>query len=283
MKGDANLKKGCFKVGKLSKHIESASRDIEKALVELRSSDLRDSLGRGIGNTEPESSASDPSLLIAYLSLAPSMKDDILLKMLLRCVMWVVKAGGAGLTLHDPEKNCLVFRAALGDGSENIVGCEVPREGSVHGLAFATGEVQSRTPIHRDVDKKTGVVFRNVLVAPLIVEGEPIGTISAVNKAGADSFTTEDMGAFRLFSELAGIMIRQRRREQILSDMMTKGKKGKAQKGLPANYLQFEKSDSLVLETARQIVRISRENPELFPILLQTLDILSKISRKKSW
>jgi len=44
----------------------------------------------------------------------------------------VVGAGGAGLTLLDARKKKLVFRAAVGDGADDILGQEVPLKGSRH-------------------------------------------------------------------------------------------------------------------------------------------------------
>src|ERR1035437_6343613 len=84
--------------------------------------------------------------LAGYLSLTPLLSEDAILHNLLQCAMRVVHGSGAGLTLMDPKKQRLVFRAALGDGADGIIGEEVPlkgsrHEGSRHGLAFATGEV----------------------------------------------------------------------------------------------------------------------------------------------
>ncbi|MBU2490042.1 MAG: hypothetical protein KKA60_11690, partial [Proteobacteria bacterium] len=100
---------------------------------------------------EPEGSAGPASALALYLSLGQGYEKDALLRMILECAMHTVHAGGAGLTLLDPKKDRLVFQAAVGDGAEGIIGYEVPLEGSRHGLAFATGEIQSSTPIHKEI------------------------------------------------------------------------------------------------------------------------------------
>ncbi len=154
--------------------------------------------------------------LVAFLTLSPSIQDDELLSTILRCAMHATGAGGAGLTLFDRNKQRLVFRAACGDGAEGIVGYEVPLEGSLHGLAFATGEIQAATPQHTQIEKRAGTGFQNVLVAPLMADSEPIGTLSAVNKQGADGFSPKDMETYKLFSDLAALVIRQRIRETFL-------------------------------------------------------------------
>lgn len=154
--------------------------------------------------------------LAAYLALAPELSEDEMLRNLLRCAMHTVNAGGAGLTLLDRRKRRLVFRAALGDGAEGMIGREVPLKGSQHGLAFATGEVQSSTPLYNKLEESAGVRFRNVLVAPMFVSGEPVGTISAVNKQDGTHFMTADIAAFKLFAELAALIVQQRCREEVL-------------------------------------------------------------------
>jgi GAF domain-containing protein len=92
----------------------------------------------------------------------------------------------------------------------------VPLRGSRHGLAFVTGEIQSATPIYSKLERRLGVQVRNVLVAPLLVGGHSVGTISAANKIDGDHFDQRDMAAFRLFAEVAAVIVRQRVREEIL-------------------------------------------------------------------
>jgi GAF domain-containing protein len=198
--------------------------------------------------------------LAGYLALAPALGDDALLHNVLRCVMHVVGAGGAGLTLFDPRKQRLVFRAALGDGAEGIVGQEVPLKGSQHGLAFATGEVQAATPIYHKIESAARARFRNVLVAPMMVAGEGVGTLSAVNKKGADHFSREDMGAIRLFADLAAVVVRQRHREQLLRKDIFAAK--------PAGHgvsLAFSADDRELLKLFDALASLKEKQPQLIP------------------
>ena len=126
--------------------------------------------------------------LAAYLALTPALDEDALLHTLLECARHVVGAGGAGLTLLDAQKKRLVFRAAVGDGARGILGQEVPLKGSRHGLAFATGEVQNNTPSYAGIEKQAQAKFRNVLVAPLLVSGETVGTIQRRQQTGRRPF-----------------------------------------------------------------------------------------------
>jgi GAF domain-containing protein len=209
--------------------------------------------------------------VVAYLALTPALDEDALLQTLLKCAMHVVGAGGAGLTLLDPRKRKLVFRAAIGDGAEGIIGQEVPLKGSRHGLAFATGEVQNDTPLYTGIEKATRAHFRNVLVAPLQVAGEGVGTISAVNKVGGGHFDPKDMAAYKLFADLAAVVVRQRCREQVLRRGLAGARRPSA--ALPA---AFAPEDGQLLELFDSVTRLRHDHPEWLPLVKQFIEAVTR-------
>ena len=208
---------------------------------------------------------------MAYLALTPALDEDALLQTLLKCAMQVVGAGGAGMTLLDPRKRKLVFRAAIGDGSEGLIGQEVPLKGSRHGLAFATGEVQNATPLYDRVEKSTGARFRNVLVAPLQIAGESVGTISAVNKQGADHFGAGDMAAYKLFADLGAVVVRQRCREQVLR----RGLAGAVRSTVDLP-LAFAPEDRELLKLFDSVTRLRHDHPEWLPVVQQFIEGMAR-------
>ena len=190
---------------KISKKIDQITHDLNemKLLMNEAPADYQESLN-------------ELHAIAASASLYSSIEDSQIMKSLLNCAMAVVSGEGTGLTLFDEESESLIFRCAVGLGSEGIIGQKVPPSGSVHGLAFATGEVQSSTPIYNDIESSAKAVFKNVLVAPLTWQEETIGTISAVNKIDVDFFTPEDMIAFRSFSDVvAAILWQQSQLDQV--------------------------------------------------------------------
>jgi GAF domain-containing protein len=189
--------------------------------------------------------------------------------------MHVVRAGGSGLTLLDPVRKRLVFRAAIGDGAEGIIGQEVPLKGSRHGLAFATGEVQSATPVYTDLEKKAGTAFRNVLVAPLIAGGEAIGTISAVNKQDRDHFSSQDISAFKLFADLAAEVVRQRCREEILRQGLGGANRTAKNRSLP----DLSGEDMELLQLFEGLAALKQTHPALLPGLSHFVKSLGSLSR----
>jgi GAF domain-containing protein len=200
----------------LRSRLETLSGQVGRLAQEL------ESLRAELADAPPPPPGGDSQFpaVAAFLALGPSLQEDALLHTILQCAMHATGARGAGLTLFEPDKQRLVFKAAIGDGADGILGYEIPLEGSQHGLAFATGEIQASAPLHKDIESRAGTAFRSVLVAPLMADGEPLGTISAVNKQGDQQFTVQDMQAYREFSELAALVVRQRMRENLLKGLI---------------------------------------------------------------
>ena len=234
---------------------------------------LQQSTGHLNGASPGHEANNTLTAIASYLSLSPGMEDSALLTMTLRCAMHVVSAGGAGLTLYDQDKQKLVFKAAIGDGSDGIVGYEVPLKGSQHGLAFATGEVQSATPIHSGAEDAAKTNFRNVLVAPLIVDDEAIGTMSAVNKQNGDHFSPADMEAYQLFADMAATIVRQSSRGQIFEQFIQENNKT-APAGLEK--LQFSDNDRQLLECVQNLASIANNRSDLLPICGQIIAQMAK-------
>jgi GAF domain-containing protein len=250
-------------------------RKVEKQLGFLATeiARLRKQVAKPRPKTKTSISLSDSAreALVAYLALAPALDEDALLQTLLKCAMEVVGAGGAGLTLLDSRKQKLVFRAAIGDGAEGIIGQEVPLKGSRHGLAFATGEVQTDTPLYAGVEKATRARFRNVLVAPLQIAGESVGTISAVNKKGGGHFCAEDMAAYKLFADLGAVIVRQRCREQVLRRGLAGVRRRSA--ALP---LALAPEDRQLLELFDSVARVRQDHPESLPLVKQFIEVMAR-------
>lgn len=163
-------------------------------------------------NANKETSPSTQDLK-TYLSQQLSKKKQTNIRVyehLLSAALHIVKGEGAGLTLFHREKERLIFEAAIGLGSEDIVGYEVPLEGSVHGLAFALNETQVSASLHKQIEEQASATFSNVLVTPIRSGEEVIGTMSAVNKFGAQMFDEKDIEVFQKFALVVGALIESR-------------------------------------------------------------------------
>lgn len=250
--------------------IDTALRTLGREIEELRAVlETGDAPAVGVRRTEEILPA------IAFLSLPPALQEDRLLKAVLRCAMHVTAAGGAGISLYDPNRELLIFTAADGEGAEGVVGQTVPIEGSVTGMAFVTGEIQSSAPLYKETSEQTGVDYRSVMVAPLIVDEDAIGTLGVVNKIGEEMFSNEDIEAFRYFAELAAIVVQQRRREENLRRWI-KESSSEERTGEESDFgPPLSDSERRVMETAVDVARTLSQRPEFVDPLTQMLRSLA--------
>jgi GAF domain-containing protein len=121
------------------------------------------------------------------------------------------------------------------------------------------------------IEKATRAHFRNVLVAPLQVAGEGVGTISAVNKVGGGHFDPKDMAAYKLFADLAAVVVRQRCREQVLRRGLGGARRPSA--ALPA---AFAPEDGQLLELFDSVTRLRHDHPEWLPLVKQFIEAVTR-------
>jgi GAF domain-containing protein len=256
-------------IEKISQAIETVSREIEKLKLQVAQTPPSASQPARPEQLEAEDRL---KIIVGYLALSPGMEEDELLNTLLNCAQQVVSAEGAALTLYDNEKGALIFRAATGVAADKIIGWEVPLTNSQHGIAFRMRQVISSTPINRSIDDVTGVVYRNVLIAPLIIDDEVIGTVSAVNKITADHFTPQDVEDYTGFAGLAAHIIRQRIRECSLKLIF----EGNAER-VPPELVGVKEltGDADLLEIIKNVVTVSRRSREMLPLCRQILSALA--------
>ncbi len=256
-------------IQRLSKAIEAAAREMEQLKLQAAEALPSGSYPAQGGRLEPEDRL---KIVLGYLTLSPGMEEDELLNTLLGCAQHVVRAEGAALTLYDDRKDVLVFRAATGVAADKIVGWEVPLTNSQHGIAFRMRQVISSTPINRAIDEVTGVAYKNVLIAPLVIGDEVIGTISAVNKITADHFTPQDVEDYTGFAGLAAHILRQRMRECNLR-LIFEGEPARVPSELAG--LKDLTGDSDLLEIIKDVVTVGRRSPEILPLCRQIIGALA--------
>ncbi len=213
-------------------------------------------------------------IIVGYLALGPGIEHDELLNTLLNCAQAVVRAEGAALTLYDDQKDVLIFRAATGVAASKIIGWEVPLTNSQHGIAFRMRQVIASTPLNRAIDEATGVSYRNVLIAPLLINDDAVGTVSAVNKISADHFTPEDIEAYTGFAELAAHIVRQRIREYNLKQIV----EGEAAE-VPSELAGVKDltDDANFLQIIKDVVAMGRKSPGMLPVCRQFIGSLANM------
>jgi transcriptional regulator with GAF, ATPase, and Fis domain len=256
-------------IERVSKAIEALSEEVR----ELKSLALQASpAGPYAGGAKTGEIDDQLKIVSGYLAMSPGIAQDELLNTLLTCAMNVVRAEGAAMCLYDDQKDVLVFRAAVGIAADQIIGFEVPLTNSQHGIAFRMRQVISSTPMNRAIDATTGEHYRNVLVAPLVVNDEAIGTLSAVNKITEDQFTPQDIDGYTGFAEVAAHIVRQRLREFNLKQII-EGDAARIPEELSG--VKSLTNDADLLEIIRNIVSIGRRSPEMIPLCRQLIGALA--------
>ena len=117
----------------------------------------------------------------------------------------LLQVDAASVVLHDKEQDDLWFAAASGAASEFVQGKRLALGQGILGWVAQSGEsllVPDTATDSRhfgDFDAASGFQARSILCVPLLVKGQPIGAIEAINKLKG-TFDEEDL---RLLTRLA--------------------------------------------------------------------------------
>ena len=147
--------------------------------------------------TPPPHSAGNLALLAALSQdLAGTPDLDSTLSNAVAQTLAYMGAEAASLFLLDEQGERLVCRACA--GPVHITGLCLERQQGIIGRALAEGRVQLVRDTAHDpdfsasVDQQTGFCTRSILCAPLMVKGELLGALEAINKRKADANETAD-------------------------------------------------------------------------------------------
>ncbi len=122
----------------------------------------------------------------------------------------LLEAGGA-----DGSESGLVFRAAAGQNSGNILGRRVPGGKGLVGLVAREGRglvvpKVSQDKRYSDVDKFGGVEMRAIAIVPIQLQGQVLGVLEAINPV-AKNFDPDALLVMTGLGSLAGTTIQNAR------------------------------------------------------------------------
>jgi NtrC-family two-component system sensor histidine kinase KinB len=132
---------------------------------------------------------------------------DSVLRSLMAQVRDYFQVEAASVALLDEETGGLVFRVAVGEGHEEVVGLRLAPGQGVAGWVVRTGRsavvpaARSDERFYPGVDQRTGLCTRALLAVPVHIEGRTIGVIEVLNPAGG----TFDGDAQRVLLAVAGL------------------------------------------------------------------------------
>ncbi|MBI5594878.1 MAG: GAF domain-containing protein [Elusimicrobia bacterium] len=146
-----------------------------------------------------------------------SSKIDLqeLLTTVMQLAARVVNAETASLFLVDPATDELYFHIALGLDPA-LAKLRFKKGVGIVGAVAQTASPMIINDVRKDprwtskVDKDSGFVTRSILAAPIILKGDCIGVVEAINRVGGD-FSFTDLRVFEAFASQAGVAIENAR------------------------------------------------------------------------
>lgn len=145
----------------------------------------------------------------AGLVINSSLDFNFVMQSLLYQVNEVLRAEAVSISLLDKQRDELVFTVSEGIGRDDIIGMRLPSHAGVTG-----GVLQTQTPaivndtsqderFHQQGDKRTGHKTEAMICAPIIIRGESLGTVQAINPADKDYFTKNELSLLVNLASLA--------------------------------------------------------------------------------
>lgn len=145
-------------------------------------------------------------------AIGASLQLDEVLQTILEQTTRALDVEAVSLALVEPGEKELVFRAATGKQSKQILGVRVRMGKGIAGLVAQSGEgiivkdAQNDARFYTKVDEATGFKTRAVACAPIRAHKKVIGVLEALNpRAGA--FDSEDLPVLEGIGNLAGTAI----------------------------------------------------------------------------
>jgi GAF domain-containing protein len=249
-----------------------------------------------MGKTGRSSKAKPPESLIAlaaYLSLGRAMADDELLRLILEIGVGMMDAEEGSLLLLDRDTEELEFMMTVGrpEAGEELKGQRFSMHNGITGLAASTGEPQTGSPSYREVRQPTyGEGHRNepeaVLAAPMLVEEDVVGVITAVSFAEGRTFSAADVRLYCKFANLCGTVIRQRLREETVRKILLGEERPAAASPEIERVLAgygLTPSDRSMAGIARDLARLSHGREDILPLCADLVRTLARIAEELGW
>ncbi|MBQ7402039.1 MAG: GAF domain-containing protein [Lentisphaeria bacterium] len=202
-------------------------------------------------------------LLLAGLQNPEKIKSAF--QLLISLGLKLLGAEEGSLLIYRKEQNDLQFAATIGNNApEHLVGKTVPMGKGITGMAAMTCEIQTAA-------RASGGDFfavendgspNCVIAAPVMLDDELIGVITAVSFDKEKSFTNADCQNFSMLAELGAIIISQ---EQQLSNCLT------------GELNQLTEQSNLEMKAAKSAVDLIQKHPANPETILQILKSLGEL------
>ncbi len=146
-------------------------------------------------------------------SLTASLDLDVVLRSIIEKAVELLRSQLGSLLLLDDETKELVFKVALGPGSEKLIGTRLPCGVGIVGAAMRerapliVNDVKSDPRHYGKIDESTSLTTQSVICIPLISQDRTLGVIEVMNKTDGTHFGDEDRDALAAFALQAVIAL----------------------------------------------------------------------------
>ena len=151
------------------------------------------------------------SLVDASAAINAAQGLDETLAAVARAAAAVMKAEAASVIMLDEARGKQVFRAAVGDHGEQLLGVEYDRGLGISGKVMQTGQaviindVRKERSHYKDIDQLISFQTRSMIAAPLTHKGHKLGVVEVLNPVQSSHFGPADLELCRIFANLAAI------------------------------------------------------------------------------
>jgi signal transduction histidine kinase len=150
-------------------------------------------------------------------TLTSTLDLERLLELIIKTAAELVNSQDASIILEDRRTGALVFRAAAGPKSDQLVNMQVPIEGSIAGTVFKSqkplivGDTKSDPRHYDEVDRDIEFDTQSILAVPMIFKKRAIGVLEAVNKLNHGQFGEHDVQTLSTLATQAAVAIENAR------------------------------------------------------------------------
>lgn len=160
-------------------------------------------------------------------ALHARIRVEDLVRQTLDTAIEVVEASAGSILLHDPERDCLVFRYVVGASPEitrRLEGQEMPTDRGLAGSVFQSGmgiitpDASLEARHYREIDEVTRYTTRSMITVPLTTTGgRVIGVMETLNRRSGE-FDEADLAVLEVLSgQAASVLETTRLHERLLN------------------------------------------------------------------
>ncbi|MCX5677325.1 MAG: sigma 54-interacting transcriptional regulator [Planctomycetota bacterium] len=153
------------------------------------------------------------AIVDASAAINSALGLDETLAAIARAAAAVMRAEAASVIMFDDIRRRQVFRAAVGDRADRILGMEFEEGVGISGLVLKSGRarivhnVADEKSHYKGIDLSSGFHTRSLLAAPLVNKDRTLGVVEVLNPLTADRFDADDLALCQVFANLAAIAV----------------------------------------------------------------------------